>query len=154
KRLTIPVGVEPAHSASLSPDGNSLVAVVGSNNTADLTSRVNEIRVWDTKTKSLRFILRGHTKPMLQDRFSPDGRLIASGGYDATVRIWDARDGRELRTLRGHRSCVNMVTFSPDGRQVASTSDDGSAKIWDAQTGEELLALRGHRGIFQPAAYS
>ena len=152
--LRIAVGPDPAESASLSPDGNSLLAVVGSNNPTDFAGRTNEARVWDTKTSMLRFILRGHTKPILKAYFSPDGSKIATGGYDATVRIWDASTGRELRTLRGHRSCVNMTRFSPDGRRIASASDDGTAKIWDVETGEERTTLRGHRGAFSSVVFS
>src|SRR5262249_40166759 len=146
ERLTVTVGPEPAYSASLSPDGTRLMAVVGSQNIAAFDGRGNEVRVWDMKTEMIRFVLHGHTKPMTNACFSPDGKTIATEGLDATVRIWDAANGRELRVLRGHRSCVNLTTFSLDGKRVASASDDGSIKIWDVEAGEELLTLRGHRG--------
>ena len=152
--LTIPFGPDPATSASLSPDGTSLMAVVGSINPDDFANKTNEVRVWDTQTKTLRFILRGHTKPILKACSSLDGAKIATASYDATIKIWNAKNGLELRTLRGHRSCVNMARFSPDGRRIASASDDGTAKIWDAETGEEWITLRGHRGAFSAVAFS
>src|SRR4051812_1727237 len=34
--------------------------------------------------------------------FSPDGKLLASGGGDTPVSLWDVSTGREVRQLRGH----------------------------------------------------
>jgi WD40 repeat protein/serine/threonine protein kinase len=152
--LKFPTGPEPARSASISPDGKSLMAVVGSYND-DNFSKPNEVRVWDTKTQKLRFPpLRGHTKPIMRAYFSPDGSKIATTSYDATVRIWDAANGRELWTLRGHRSCVNAASFSRDSRRIASASDDGSARIWDVETGQEQMKVHGHRGGISQVAFS
>ena len=64
--------------------------------------------------------------------FSPDGKRIASAGFDKTVRLWDAATGKEKITLRGHTDTVWSVAFSPDGRQLVSASFDSTARIWDA----------------------
>jgi WD40 repeat protein len=34
--------------------------------------------------------------------FSPDGSMIASGGWDNTIKLWRVSDGALLRTLEGH----------------------------------------------------
>src|SRR5262249_37696760 len=48
-------------------------------------------------------------------RFSPDGRMVASGDKTGTIRLTDVRSGRELAVLRGHREGINTLAFSPDG---------------------------------------
>src|SRR5262249_35097482 len=50
--------------------------------------------------------LGGHTDEINCAAFSPDGRLLASGGKDQTVRIWDAATGKQLLSLSGHTAPV------------------------------------------------
>jgi WD40 repeat protein len=154
RKLPIPAGETAASSASYSPDGTRLLAVIGLAMYDDPEYRPNQVVVWDLASGRIEHRLHGHAAPAMVAVFSPDGRRIAAAGYDATVRIWHAAEGREFATCRGHRGCINSVAFSPDGLRIASTCDDNSAKVWNVETGAELLHLRGHRGPIWGVVFS
>lgn len=150
-----------ATAIALSPDGKLLAA----------GDRENQIRLLDAATgKELRR-LTGHKPRSFQPErdlksafdalvsstgeggvnsvaFSPDGKTLASAGWDDTVRLWDVATGKELRKLDAHKAMVGRVVFSSDGRVLASRGGlDGTVKLWDPQTGTLLAKFTGLSNI-------
>jgi WD40 repeat protein len=80
--------------------------------------------------------------------FSPDGKVLASGGWDDTVRLWNVQTGKELRRIDAHKAMVGRVAFSPDGKILASRGGlDGTVRLWDPVTGTQLHKFVGLSNI-------
>src|SRR5262245_59172246 len=86
----------------------------------------------------------GHSYKPDAMAFSPDGRLIATGGSDTAIKIWDAATGRVLRTLNGHVGGVKAVAFSPDGQRLGSGGNDGRIRFWEIASGVEADVTPGN----------
>ncbi len=85
----------------------------------------------------------GHTDAVLEPKFSPDGKSIATASYDQTIKIWDAATGRLLQTLYGHKGSINTIEFSKRGNYLLSSAiEDSSTRLWHLHTGKELLNLK------------
>jgi len=130
----------------ISPDGEKLAISNGSE---------NGITLWDLKTHAiLNSSLDKREVPITFLQLSPDGKVLATGGFDGLVRLWDMATGHELPHPIQEPESVVSAAFSPDGRVVAIASLDQTIKLWELATGRELDTLRGHESGVWPVTFS
>ena len=145
------------YSVAFSPDGKTLAS--GSDD--------NTIRLWNVDTGETERILTGHAgefegvdngpssvEGVKSVAFSPDGKMLASGGGDNVIHLWDIGTGKRKMTLTGHTHWVFSLAFSPDGKTLASGSVDSDIRLWDPHTGAHKKTLAGHGNWVRSIAFS
>lgn len=110
----------------ISNDGSKIVtayktAIVWDKNTGQKIATMSEFDG---------FVPNGFTKVpgyVASSAFSPDGKLVVSGGPSALAYIWNAKTGEIIHRIRLYpedevaTSLTFAAAFSPDGNQVALT---------------------------------
>lgn len=80
--------------------------------------------------------------------FSPDGRLLASGGRDGTVQVLDLGSGKIVASapgipdVFGGREIVDAVAFSPDSYKVAASYFSGQVIVLPLEGPLETIKIR------------
>lgn len=128
------------NSLSFSPDGSRLAVGTG------FPGISGEARLFDMETGASGPSLSGHRDILYATVFSPDGRLIATAGYDRIIRLWDVDSARVLHTIEGHEGAVFALAFDPSGSVLASASADTTVKLWRVRDGRRLDTLNQPQG--------
>jgi WD40 repeat protein/serine/threonine protein kinase/Flp pilus assembly protein TadD len=132
--------------AALSPDGRAVAIASGA-----------EARVWSITSGNPLTPPLAHQGEIAAIAFSPDGRYVATGGYDARTRVWDAARGTLVSSPFVHESYVTSLAFSPDGNRLATGEGSGDTRVWEVG-GRQILSFRisieGQRNIVSQVAFA
>src|SRR5262245_52469437 len=85
-----------------------------------------------------------HSKGLRAVAFSPDGKVLASGGMDKNIFLWDTQTWEPRGPLQGHPGEVFALDFSPkDGRlaSVTTARDNCLVRLWNVETAEPAGTL-------------
>ena len=72
--------------------------------------------------------------------FSPDGELLATGGYEGYTRLWRTETAAPLHRLGGLR-WVTSLAFCDHGEYLVVTGDGWNIHIWNARTGKRVKSI-------------
>jgi WD40 repeat protein len=126
-----------------SPDGERVNTVSGSRDGPT-------VRVWDVKLvksgeplQSLNPIGTGH-RHVFAVNYSPEAKMIATGGHNEGIKIWDAKTCRLLSKIEldRYRSVYSLAWTSDEKRLIAGLI--GSIRIFDTATWQQIAVLDGH----------
>lgn len=130
---------------AFSPDGQ-LLATSGGGYGSD-----GPLRLWRVRDGAL--VGAGHTSGYTL-AWSPDGRLLAGAGEQATAQIWAVPSLAPVHILAGHYGVITHVAWSPDGQYLVSSSEDATLKLWRVADGVLERTFAGHRATVRSVAFA
>jgi WD40 repeat protein len=125
----IGANLRPIHFA-VSPDGGT-VALCENGTSVEIRRELRGKRVLFVETKD--------RQPGMA--FSPDGKLLATGGYGTQTKLWEVATGRLVRSLETAPEGGLTVVFSPDGKLLAIGNRNGQTRLYEVATGKLLHIL-------------
>jgi WD40 repeat protein len=140
------VSKQPIKTLAFSPDGQTLATGHGDNN--------GGITLWNIKSGKKLQTLAGHAVSASRvccsgfvDRdevaVSPDGKAIASSGYNDIIKLWDTQTSSFLRSLESkfHPGSAEKITFSQDGKFLVSVNKPDIV-LWEVSTGRKIQSIK------------
>jgi WD40 repeat protein len=123
--------------ADLSPDGNQCVI-------AYMAPRID---LFNTTTTQLTDRLQVERGVFTSAKYSPDGKVIATGHTDKEqfrFYLWDVDTRKLLHTCEGLQKYVRHLAFTPDSKYLVTFTrspareDPGELSVWSVATGRRV----------------
>ncbi|VEN58493.1 unnamed protein product [Callosobruchus maculatus] len=103
-------------------------------------SEDNTIAIFEGPPFKFKMTKQEHNRFVQAVRYSPQGNLFASAGFDGKVYLYDGVSSDLVGEVGApaHQGGVYAVAWSPDGKQLLTASGDKTAKLWDVETRQVL----------------
>ena len=124
--------------ASASDVAFSLTAPVDSFATVRSQRRRGDLGYGRRRSRSPREVDARDDLDYVPSRFSPDGHMLAAGGFGRIVRLWDVRTRKLVRELDQGGDGAFTLEFGPDGRTLAISGYEPAASLWDVASGTQI----------------
>jgi WD40 repeat protein len=163
----------PIYCVAWTPDGKQVVT----------GSLDRSLKLWDVDSGKMvrdfkpykeKEFDKGHQDGVFCAAFSPDGKMLASGGSDRSIKLWNVADGKVVRefanptlkappnTLPGpvqaHPGWVYGLRFTADGKYLVSAGNapvhQGYLGLWNVADGKLLSGETLPLGPFYSVAIS
>jgi WD40 repeat protein len=129
--------------------GHYPVAISPDQRTIAYTTRRSQIQLEQISSRNVLRSWAAHDESVHVLAYSPNGKILASGGGDHVVHLWDSSSGLALGVRGGHEKDVTGVGFAKNGQVLVSASKDGSARIWETCYGKQIHRI----AIGQPGPF-
>jgi len=133
-RQTAPLSV-PANAVAFSPAGDRLVVALDRGEAAvvPLSGEMTPVMLGAGETGP------AHPGGATAAAWSPNGKIIATGGSDRSIRTWSAATLAPLAAWEAHTTGVSCLAFSPDSGEIASGATEPNAtdgvRFWSPRDG-------------------
>ena len=86
--------------------------------------------IWDYSKQSVIKEIYGHNEQIRSVAFSPDGKYLLSGAFDAKIKIYDVKNNFNFIGEIEHNDKVVSCKWHPEIPLIVSTSADKTARVW------------------------
>ncbi|KAI8514282.1 hypothetical protein Bbelb_086060 [Branchiostoma belcheri] len=90
----------------------------------------------------------GHDGEVNAIRFSPSGRIVATGGTDRKLKLWEIMNRKldSKAVLTGSNAGIMSVEFDPQENYILGASNDFASRVWSVADYRLRHTLTGHSG--------
>ncbi|XP_016934706.1 actin-interacting protein 1 [Drosophila suzukii] len=101
-------------------------------------SEDNTVAVFEGPPFKFKMTKQDHSRFVQAVRYSPDGKLFASAGFDGKVFLYDGTSSELVGEFGSpaHKGGVYALAWKPDGSQLLTCSGDKTCRLWTVESRE------------------